>query len=350
MFRVVFPILHGMFSFIRRRSDVALEVIALRHQLAVLQKKRCRRPQLGRCDRLLWAWLYRVWPRWRRALVLVQPDTVIRWHRQGFKLFWRWKSRRRGAGRPRVDADFRALIRRMSIANPLWGAPRIHGELLKLGIDVGQTTVAKYMFKGRKPPSQTWRTFLNNHADVIAAMDFFTVPTAGFQILFVFVLVLHGRRRVVHFNVTTNPTSEWTAQQVVEAFPWDTAPRYLLRDRDSIYGSAFRARVRGMGIEQVLTAPRSPWQNPYIERLVGSIRRDCLDHVIALGPQHLHKILTRYFDYYSRSRTHLSLGKDCPEHREVEPPDFGDVIELPRVGGLHHRYTRCKPTASRSAA
>jgi putative transposase len=340
MARVIFSILHGILSLIRNRGDVALEIIALRHQLAVLHHQHNQRPRLRRTDRLLWTWLVRLWPRWRSTLLLVQPDTVIRWHRRGFKLYWRWKSRRRGPGRPRIDPSIRALIRRMSIANPLWGAPRIHGELLKLGIDVGQTTIAKYMLKGRKPPSQTWRTFLGNHATEIAALDFFTVPTATFQILFVLVVIIHSRRNVVQFNVTTNPTAQWTAHQVVEAFPWDIAPRYLLRDRDGIYGSAFRRRVKGMGIEEVLTAPRSPWQNPYVERLVGSVRRDCLDHVIALGPQHLHKILTSYFDYYGRSRTHLSLGKDCPEHRDVEPPEIGAVIELPKVGGLHHRYCR----------
>lgn len=340
MFRVFLSLLHGIASLVRTRSDVALEIIALRHQLAVLHHQHSQRPRLRRVDRLLWAWLLRLWPRWRSALLLVQPETVIGWHRQGFKLFWRWKSRRRGPGRPRVDPDIRALIRRMSIANPLWGAPRIHGELLKLGIDVGQTSVAKYMVKHRKPPSQNWRTFLDNHASDIAALDFFTVPTATFQVLFVLVIIIHARRNVLHFNVTANPTAQWTAHQVVEAFPWDTAPRYLLRDRDGIYGCAFRRRVKGMGIEEVLTAPRSPWQNPYVERLVGSVRRDCLDHVIAVNEQHVRRVLNRYFEYYGQSRTHLSLDKDSPEHRQVEPPELGDLVELPQVGGLHHRYAR----------
>lgn len=351
MLRVLLPIFHGLLSLIRSRSDGAAEVIALRHQLAVLHHQHGRRPRLQLFDRLLWTWLHRVWPRWRHSLLIVQPDTVVRWHRQGFKLYWRWKSRRRGPGRPKVGADSRALIRRMSMANPLWGAPRIHGELLKLGIDVGQTSVAKYMVKHRKPPSQNWRTFLDNHASDIAALDFFTVPTASFQILFaIVVIIIHARRNVVHFNVTANPTAQWTGQQVVEAFPWDTAPRYLLRDRDGIYGSAFRSRVKGMGIEEVQTAPRSPWQNPFVERLVGSIRRECLDHVVAVNEQHVRRILKRYFDYYRRCRTHLSLGKDSPEHREVEPPELGDVVELPQVGGLHHRYTRRRPTSSRCAA
>ena len=340
MLRVLLPILHGLFSLIRRRTDVAFEVIALRHQLAVLRAQRNCRPHLRGADTFLWAWLCRLWPRWKAALLIVRPETVIRWHRTGFKLYWRWKSRRRGPGRPKTNAEVRALIRRMSTANPLWGAPRIHGELLKLGIEVGQTSVAKYMVKHRKPPSQTWRTFLDNHASDIAALDFFTLPTATFQVLFVLVIIIHVRRNVVHFNVTSNPTAQWTAQQIVEAFPWDTAPRYLLRDRDEIYGRAFQSRVGGIDIEEIQTAPRSPWQNPYAERLMGSVRRDCLDHVIALNEQHVRRILRQYFDYYQRSRTHLSLDKDCPESREVEPPELGDVIELPQVGGLHHLYTR----------
>ena len=340
MFRVVLSILFGLLALVRSRSDLALEIVALRHQLAVLREQHAPRPRLRIGDRLLWVWLRRIWPRWRGSLVIVQPETLIRWHRRGFKLYWSWKSRRRGPGRPRVDADTRRLIRRMSIANPLRGAPRIHGELLKLGIDVGETSVGKYMVRHRKPPSQTWRTFLANHAGDIAAVDFLTVPTATFQVLFVLVIISHARRKVVHFNVTTNPTARWTAQQVIEAFPWDTAPRFLLRDRDGIYGSAFRSRIKGMCIEEIRTAPHSPWQNPYIERLNGSRRRDCLDHVVAINAQHVRRVLKGYFDYYHRSRTHLSLGKVCPESRKVEGPELGDVVELSEAGGLHHRYER----------
>ena len=228
----------------------------------------------------------------------------------------------------------------MSLANPLWGAPRIHGELLKLGIDVSQATVAKYMAHTRKPPSQTWRAFLNNHVTQLVSTDFFVVPTVTFRVLFVFVVLAHHRRRVVHFNVTANPTSEWTARQIAEAFPWDSAPRYLLHDRDSIYGDCFREAIRGMGTHEVLTAPRSPWQSPYVERLIGSIRRECLDHVIVLNEASLRRTLRSYFHYYQSSRTHLSLAKDAPEERAVQPPELGSVIELAQVGGLHHRYER----------
>lgn len=235
----------------------------------------------------------------------------------------------------------RDLIRRMAEANPLWGAPRIHGELLKLGIDISERTVSSMMPKGpRKPPSQTWRAFLENHLGTLVSIDFFVVPTATFRVLFVFVVLAHRRGRVLHFNVTEHPTAAWTAHQIVEAFPHDTAPKYLLRDRDQIYGAQFRHRVAGLGAEEVLTPPRSPWQNPYVERLIGSIRRDCLDHVIVLGERHLRRILSSYFAYYHRSRTHLSLDKDAPESRSVSRPADGDVIAAPEVGGLHHRYER----------
>jgi transposase InsO family protein len=228
----------------------------------------------------------------------------------------------------------------MSQANPLWGAPRIHGELLNLGIAVAQSTVARYLPRPRKPPSQTWRTFLTNHLAQTAAIDFFTVPTVTFRVLFVFVVLSHERRRVVHFGVTERPTQEWTMQQMREAFPWDQAPRYVLRDRDAIYGSDFAALTRNMGMEEVLTAPRSPWQNPFAERLVGSIRRECLDHVIVWNERSLRRILHNYFGYYQRSRTHLALGKDAPEPRAVESPKQGRVVAIPQVGGLHHRYQR----------
>ena len=228
----------------------------------------------------------------------------------------------------------------MSLANPLWGAPRIHGERLKLGIELSQATVAKYMSRPTKPPSQTWRTFLSNHVKELVSTDFFVVPTISFRVLFVFVVLAHHRRRVLHFNVTAHPTSEWTGQQIAEAFPWDTAPRYLLHDRDLIYGDSFRQRVRGMGTREVLTAPRSPWQNPYSERLVGSIRRECLDHILVFSERALRRILQSYFDHYLRSRTHLALGKDAPESRPVQSPEVGPVVELPEVGGLHHRYER----------
>jgi hypothetical protein len=316
-----------------------LENLALRQQLAVLRRQ-VRRPQVRSADRFFWAWLHRFWGRWREPLVFVQPDTVIRWHRRGFKRYWTWRSRRRGLGRPRIDGKVRELIERIATANPLWGAPRVHGELLKLGITISQRTVSRWMPRGEKPPSPTWRAFLENHAKDLVSVDFFMVPTATFQVLFGFLVLAHDRRRVVHFNVTTNPTAHWTAQQVVEAFPWGSAPRYLLRDRDSIFGGVFRSRLRGMGIEEVLIAYRSPWESPFVERLIGSLRRECLDHVIVLGERHLRRVLGEYFRYYHRSRTHLSLKKDCPEPRAMQPPATGRVVQFAEVGGLHHRYER----------
>ena len=241
----------------------------------------------------------------------------MRWHRAGFRCYWRWKSRPRG-GRPQIETDLRALIRRMSIENPLWGAPRIHGELLKLGFEVAQSSVAKYMVKRRGPPSQGWRTFLRNHAPDIAAMDLFVVPTIGFDLLYAFIIVRLDRRDLVWINVTTNPTAEWIAGQLTEAFPWDEAPRYLIRDRDRIYGSIVTRRMRAMGIRDKPTAPASPWQNGFAERLIGSIRRECVDHFIVLGEAHLRRILRAYAGYYNDIRTHRSLDKDAPVSRPVQ--------------------------------
>jgi transposase InsO family protein len=228
----------------------------------------------------------------------------------------------------------------MSVANPRWGAPRIHGELLKLGFELSEATVAKYMMRRRKPPSQTWRTFLANHAKDLVSSDFFVVPTVFFRVLFVFVILSHDRRRCVHVAVTEYPTAEWVARQLLEAFPWDSAPRYLLRDRDGSYGERFREAANWLGIREVLTAPQSPWQNAYVERLIGSIRRECLDHVIVLNEAGLRRILKSYFDYYEQTRTHLSLNKDAPMCRSVQPQQLGPIREIPQVGGLHHRYER----------
>jgi putative transposase len=223
---------------------------------------------------------------------------------------------------------------------PALGAPHIHGELLKLDTPIGETSVAKYMVRHRKPPSQTWRTFLDNHLKTLVSIDFFTVTTIRFQVLYVFLVLAHERRRVVHFNVTAHPTAEWTAQQLREAFPFDQIPRYLLRDRDKIFGDEFRRQVRGMKVEEVLSAPRSPWQRAYVERLIGSIRRECLDHVIVLHEAGLRRMLSSYFAYYHHTRPHLSLDKDAPESRKVQPPELGKVVSIPQVGGLHHRYER----------
>ena len=327
-------------SMFRSRTALELENLALRHQIGVLQRSARKRPRLTPGDRLLWVLLSRIWSDWRSVLTIVQPDTVVAWHRKGFRLFWTWKIRRGQRGRPVVPREVRDLIRRMCRENSGWGAPRIHGELLKLGIDIGETSVSKYMVRGRKPPSQTWHTFLENHAQQLVSIDFFTVPTIRFQVLYVFLVLAHDRRRILHFNVTAHPTAEWTGQQLREAFPFDQLPRYLLRDRDAIFGNEFRGQVRDMGIQEVLSTPRSPWQRAYVERVIGSIRRECLDHVIVFHATSLRRILDSYFDYYHRSRTHLSLEKDAPVPRPIQPPEMGTVVAAPQVGRLHHRYER----------
>jgi putative transposase len=269
-------------SLFKSRRRLTLENLALRQQLAML-KPSVKRPQVSPADRLFWILFSKYVDGWRTMLHALHPDTVVRWHREGFKHYWTWKSRRQRVGRPPVDKEIRKLIQQMQSANVGWGAPRIHGELLKLGIEISQATISKYMLRQQKPPLQTWRTFLENHADCIAGIDFFTIPTATFRIPHVFIVLSHDRRRIVHFNVTAHPTAQWTAQQLVEAFPFDSAPRYLLRDRDAIYGEKVRRRIKSLGIEEVVTAPRSPWQNPFVERIIGSIRRDCLDHIIVLN-------------------------------------------------------------------
>jgi putative transposase len=335
---VIISLLVTLRSSLRTRVALQLEILALRHQLQVLERTRPRRMRLTRADRLLWSWLSRVWRGWQSAIVIVKPETVLAWHRRGFRLLWTWKSRH-GPGRPSVPPEVRALIQTMADANPLWGAPRIHGELSKLGIIISQATVAKYMPRRRRPPSQTWRTFLANHVDQIAAADFFVVPTVTYRLLFVLVILAHRRRTVVHTGVTAHPTAGWTAQQLREAFPDDTAPRYLVHDRDHAF-AALAATVGGLGIQDLRTAPRSPWQNAYVERLIGSIRRECLDHVIVMNERGLSRMLTRYLTYYHQSRTHLALAKDAPQPRPIAPPAVGPVIATPQVGGLHHRYDR----------
>ena len=332
-------ILRTIFSALRSHRALAFENLALRHQLNVM-KRNIKRPRLKNRDRLLWVIFARAWKDWRKPLILVQPKTVIRWHKMGFRYYWRWKSRPRWLGRPSVPKAVRELIRKMSIDNPLWGAPRIHGELLKLGIEVSQASVSKYMVRHRKPPSQSWRTFLKNHAQDIVSVDFFTVPTATFRVLYVFLVLLNDRREIVHFNVTDSPSAFWTGQQIVQAFPWDTAPQYMLRDRDGKYGEEFIRRIESMGMKEVLISAQSPWQNPYVERIIGSIRRECLDHVIVFHEKHLRRVLRSYFRYYHESRTHLGLEKDCPKSRPVEPIDIGPINSEPMVGGLHHRYYR----------
>jgi putative transposase len=331
--------LASLFASFRSRAALHVEIPALRHQLGVLQRS-VKRPKLTAPDRFFWACLSKVWTDWRSALVIVKPETVIAWHRRGFRLLWTWKVRQGQHGRPPVPRETRELIRKMSRENPLWGAPRIHGELLKVGIDIGATSVSKYVVRHRKPPSQTWRMFLESHIKQLVSVDFFTVPTIRFQVLYVFLALAHDRRRMVHFNVTAHPTAAWTAQKLREAFPFEQIPRYLLRDRDAIFGDTFTKQVEEMGIKEVLSAPRSPWQRAYVERLIGTIRRECLDHVIVFHEASLRRTLRLYFDYYHGSRTHLSLGKDCPEPRFVQPSYMGQIVAVPQASGLHHRYER----------
>jgi transposase InsO family protein len=321
----------------KSKSRLEAENAALRHQLIVLQRMVRGRVQLTNGDRLFLVQLYRWFPSVLRAILIIRPATLVRWHRAGFRRYWRWKSRSLG-GRPRIAADLRALIRRMSADNPLWGAPRIHGELLKLGFEIAQSSVAKYMVKRCGPPSQGWRTFLRNHAPDIAAMDLFVVPTISFDLLYILVIVRLARRDLIWINVRTHPTADWIARQITEAFPWNEAPRYLIRDRDRVYGAAVTRRFRAMGIRDKPIAPGSPWQNGFAERLIGSIRRECVDHIVVLGEEHLRRILTNYAAYYNELRTHRSLDKDAPIHRAIQ--HVGRVISAPVLGGLHHYYCR----------
>lgn len=320
-------------------QGIVLENLALRQQLAIY-KRRTRRPRLTGSDRWFWIVLADRWKDWRRALVVVHPDTVVRWQRQRFRGYWTDLSRRsRGkSGRPPVSRRIRELIQTMATTNGLWRAPRIHGELLKLGIEVSERTVSRVLRTIERPPSQTWKTFLKNHLQETIGIDFFTVPTLSFKVLFVLVVLEHRRRKVLHFGVTEHPTAQWTAQQVVEAFADRQAAKYLIRDRDGIYGFEFRRRMESLGIREVVISPQSPWQNGVVERLIGSIRRECLNHVVIFGAWHLRRMLSQYFSYYHHSRTHLALGKDAPESRVVMR--HGKIVALPAVGGLHHRYER----------
>src|SRR6201987_2955284 len=326
--------LTGLF---RSRASLQAEILTLRHQLNVLRRKSPQRPTFTSVDRLVFAGLHRLAPGVRDALKIVRPETVIRWHRAGFRAYWRWKSRPRG-GRPKTPLEIRHLVLEAGLGNPLWGAPRIHGELLKLGIDVGQTTVGKYMAKGRRPPSQGWKTFLRNHADAITSMDLFVVPTVSFRLLYGFLVLRHCRRELLWLSVTAHPTAEWIARQLTEACGWQEAPRYIVRDRDGAYGEVFVLRLAAIGIRDRPISARSPWQNGYAERVIGSIRRDCLDHVLVFDEEHLRHLLNSYQKYYNEVRTHLSLRKDAPVGRNVSRT--GRVLSAPILGGLHHQYVR----------
>jgi putative transposase len=336
-------LLLSIFRFVRLllsgHQAIAIENAALRLQLAAFQRKR-KRPLLTTLDRVFWITLRRLWSGWRRPLLYVRADTVTRWQRERFRRFWARLSKRHGRrrGRPATAVEIRRLIERMVVANPLWRAPPIHGELKMLGIAISERTVSRILRGLPHPPTQTWKTFLHNHLNQSVSIDFFTVPTITMKVLFVFMVLEHRRRQVLHFNVTEHPTAAWTSQQIVEAFLDRDAPRYLMRDRDSIYGDEVRLRISSMGIEDLLTAPRSPWQNPYVERLIGSIRRDCLNHFVILNAKHLKRALASYFGYYHGSRTHLGLDKQCPFPRQVS--SIGRIIAIPQLGGLHHRYER----------
>jgi len=321
----------------KSKSRLEAENVALRHQLILLRRKVQGRVRLTNSDRWFFVQLYRWFPSILQALTIIRPETLVRWHRAGFRCYWRCKSRSLG-GRPQIETDLRVLIRRMSIENPHWGAPRIHGELIKLGFEVAQSSVAKYMVKRRGAPSQGWRVFLRNHAPEIAAMDLFVAPTINFDLLYVFVIVRLDRRSLVWINVTTNPTAEWIARQITEAFPWDEAPQHLIRDRDRIYGTIVTRRLRAMGIRDKPTASASPWQNGFAERLIGSIRRECVDHLVVFGEAHLRRVLTKYAAYYNELRTHRSLNKASPIHRAMQRR--GSIVSVPVLGGLHHHYVR----------
>jgi transposase InsO family protein len=327
---------HAFLAFVvvHTRRDLVLENLALRQQLALCVAR--SRPRARRRDRMFWLLLRWFWSRWREPLHIVSPDTVVSWHRSWFRWVWRRHSAKR-VGRPGTPAHVVKLIQEMALANPLWGAPRIHGELAKIGIVLAQSTVARYIPQRKKSPSPSWRAFLENHKREIAAIDFVVVPTAAFKLLYGLIIVRHDRRELVHVAATEHPTAAWTRQQLREAFPNDRGPRFVVHDRDAI----FEAACHGFEFAEVKTAPRSPWQNGICERLIGSIRRELLDHVIVLDEQHLTRLLRSYQRYYNDSRTHLSLAKDAPKPRAAQSLEVGTrIVAFPQVGGIHHRYER----------
>jgi transposase InsO family protein len=341
----VFQFILALFSavrvFFRSRHDTALEILALRQQVAVLKRKRPR-PPLNLWDPLFWTTLRRVWSRWTDVLILVKPETVVGWHRAGFRLFWKWRSRA-GGGRPATTAEIRTLIRRVAEENPTWGAPKIHGELLKLGFTVSERTVARYLRRVRRrgDPGQGWLTFLANHREIIAALDFFTIPTVTFTLLYCFFVIEHGRRKIRHFNVTRHPTAEWVVQQLREAFPEIGPLRYIVLDRDAKFNADVLAFLKATGLQPKRTSIQSPWQNGIAERWVGGCRRELLDHVIPLNEEHLRRLVRDYISYFHEDRIHDGLGKDTPNRRPVQkkPRPEATVLSSARLGGLHHRYS-----------
>ena len=323
----------------RSKQDIVLENLALRQRLAV-QQRSIKRSKIKNTDRIFWVWLARIWSDWKSSLIIVKPSTVIGWDKRGFKAFWRWKSRR--VGRPTIDWELIKLIRKLQKENILWSAQRIQGELKKLGIDVCDNTVAKYMSKnkdGDNSKQQRWLTFLSNHAKYIVGIDFLVVRTVFFKPAYVFVAISHDRRKIRHFSVTSTPHSQWAIQQLHETFAFDEVTKYVIRDNDKIFSDDFKAHIRNFGLEDTPTAPRSPWQNPIPERVIGTLRRECLDHMIILNEKHLHSVLNEYInEYYNVSRTHMSLVKDSPEHRPTQKE--GKIVSKPILGGLHHVYSR----------
>ena len=337
----MFAILHALGMLVadlfKSRCRLEAENLFLRHQLGIALRRAPTRFRLRGGDRVLLIWLTRLWPSLLGAAQVVQPETILRWHRAGFKMFWRWKSRNR-IGRPKIDRGLRDLIQRMSRENSLWGASRIHGELLMLGFQVAQSTVSKYMMRPLKPASQSWKTFLQNHAQAIAAIDMCIVPTVTLDLLFAVLVVGHGRRQLLWCEVTRHPTAEWLARQITEAFPWASAPAYLVRDNDRAYGHVFTSRVKAMGIRDRPISPGSPWQNGIAERLIGTVRRECLDRILIFGESHLRRVLASYTAYYNQTRTHLALQKDAPLRRAVQRS--GAIVAIPILAGLHHQYVR----------
>ena len=340
MLDLVWLVLTSVLASVHPRQDLVLENLLLRRQLAVLTRPTRTRPRarLRTWDKLVWVLARRWYAGWREHLSFVTPDTVVRWHRQGWRLFWHWRPRSRG-GRPHLSPEVQELIATMSRDNRLWGTERIRGELLKLGIVVSNRSIRRYRWRGpRRPSSQTWRTFLRNHAHHLWAADLFIVPTLTFKILYVLVFIAHGRRELVHVNVTANPTAAWVWRQVIEATPWGPKPRHLLRDRDAVYGRDFRQRARRIGIDAIVTPIRAPKANAVAERVIGTLRRECLDHLIILDERHPMTALTEFVRYYNHGRPHRTLGLQTPELRPR--PTAGPIRSRPVLNGLHHVYTR----------
>ena len=338
---VVIIVVRAVRALARSRADLVLENLALRQQVTALKRER-RRPHLDDTDRGFWVAFRKSWTGWADRLVIVSPETIVKWHRRRFRQYWtRISQENRQPGRPRIDPEVRKLIRTMALDNG-WGAPRIHGELTKLGFVVAEATVSRYMPRRRPDPEkvQRWMTFLRNHSGAIAAMDFFTVPTIRLRVLYCFFVIEHGRRRVLHFNATFNPTSAWVIQQLREAFPFDERPRHLIFDRDTTFGLAVVGFLEAIGTKPCRTSFMSPWQNPVAERWIGSCRRELLDHVVVFGRRHAVRLVREYIAYHHEDRTHMGIEKDTPQCRVVapSPSSAAKVVALPRVGGLHHRY------------